>query len=180
MDKGKRKFKLEPRNEPIPTKAGFKRTMAAIVDGKEIHLDEVKLWQANSREDFAKRCTKALNGNLPPKDNEKIQKRIDELLRQHETGIKAKIHSEKKAQSAISSNGGKPKEMSEGERKEAYAFLKDPNLLVRVQEDLTQMGRVDELRNKVLLYLIGASRKMSKGLAATIKGSSSVGKKPSC
>jgi len=176
MDKGKPKVKLKPRSEPITTKAGFKRTMVAIVDGKEIHLDEVKLWQAKSREDFAKRCTKALNGNLPPKDTEELQKRIDELLRQHETGIKAQIQSEKKEQSATSSNGGKPKEMSKEERKEALALLKDPELLGRVQDDLTKMGIVDEERNKVLIYLIATSRKMPQGLAGTLKASSSAGK----
>jgi len=170
MDKGEPRVKLKPRSEPISMRAGFKRTMAAIVDGKEIDRDEVKLWHAKSREDFAKRCIRALNGNLSSKDAEKIQKQIDEWLRQHETGIKAQIQSKKKTQSINDS------EINEEQKKEALTILRDPALLFKAGQFLHKLGLAGETKIALILYLVLTSRLLQKIISAASKAESSTGK----
>jgi len=66
--------------------------------------------------------------------------------------------------------------MTEDERNQALALLKDPALLERIKQDLTGMGIVGEDDNKVFVYLIASSRKMKDPLGATVKASSSSGK----
>lgn len=79
---------------------------------------------------------------------------------------------------SLSQNTTNRPEMGEGERKEAIDFLKNPELLLQVQEDLAMMGIVGENRVKVVAYLIATARKMPPGrsLAGTFKAGSSGGK----
>ena len=55
-------------------------------------------------------------------------------------------------------------------------FLRDPRLIPRIQEDMTNLGYVGEDANKVLLYFVGFSRKQRKPLSAELKGPSALGK----
>lgn len=71
-----------------------------------------------------------------------------------------------------------PTPMAEADREEALALLRDPRLLLRIEEDLGIMGVVGEERVKVSAYLVGTSRKQSvgQGLAGTFKAGSAAGK----
>jgi len=152
-------------------KLGVKAAVACYLGGQEKFKDEVQLWKARNREAFIQRCMNNLDQDLTPRQEKELRDQLDKRLRNMEIAIKTNDTNSKS-----DPEQGKPKEMSEEERKEATDLLKDEDLLERVREDLTKMGIVDEEKNKVLIYLIATSRKMQKGLAATIKGSSSAGK----
>jgi len=71
----------------------------------------------------------------------------------------------------------KPKvELTEQQRADAMALLRDPNLLTRVVDDLAAGGVVGEETNKLVAYLGATSRKLQKPLAVLVRSSSSAGK----
>lgn len=59
---------------------------------------------------------------------------------------------------------------------DATNFLKDPKLLLKVEDDLNTFGIVGEDKLKVLIYLIATARRMPKGLGARIQSESAAGK----
>ena len=67
-------------------------------------------------------------------------------------------------------------EMSESERAEALALLRDPKLLERVVEDFDRASIVGEELNKLACYLAAVSRKLMEPLAIVIQSSSAAGK----
>lgn len=66
--------------------------------------------------------------------------------------------------------------MSESERAEALALLREPRLLERVLEAFDQSGVVGEETNKLVAYLAAVSRKLEAPLAVVIQSSSAAGK----
>ena len=66
--------------------------------------------------------------------------------------------------------------MTETEREEAMALLRDPHLLERVVADFEVCGVVGEETNKVVGYLAAISRKLEEPLAVVIQSSSAAGK----
>lgn len=66
--------------------------------------------------------------------------------------------------------------MTDAERDEALALLRDPRLLDRVLADLETTGVVGEETNKLVGYLAAVSRKLDDPLAVVIQSSSSAGK----
>jgi len=66
--------------------------------------------------------------------------------------------------------------MTETEREEAMALLRDPRLLARVVADFEACGVVGEETNKVVGYLAAISRKLEEPLAVVIQSSSAAGK----
>jgi hypothetical protein len=70
----------------------------------------------------------------------------------------------------------KPPTMTEAEASEAFALLKDPNLLGRILEDFEVCGLAGEEANKVVGYLAAVSRKLDDPLAVLIQSRSAAGK----
>jgi len=70
----------------------------------------------------------------------------------------------------------KPVEMSDAEREECLALLKDPELLRRVLDDSAAMGIVGEEDNRALLELAYCSRLDADPVNINVKGESSAGK----
>ena len=66
--------------------------------------------------------------------------------------------------------------MSEAERAETLAFLKQKDLLDRVARDIDALGYVGEETNKRLLYLVAVSRKLEDPLSAIVLSQSGAGK----
>jgi len=66
--------------------------------------------------------------------------------------------------------------MSEGERAEALALLKDPQLLDRILADFDRAGVVGEETNKLVGYLAATSRKLAAPLGVVIQSTSAAGK----
>lgn len=67
-------------------------------------------------------------------------------------------------------------EITEEEKEVALEFLKDPNLINIVRDDITKIGVIGEDENKVFLYLACTSRKLLLPISLEIKASSGVGK----
>jgi DNA primase catalytic core len=66
--------------------------------------------------------------------------------------------------------------MTDTERDEALALLRDPKLTDRILADLERAGVVGEETNKLVGYLAAVSRKLEDPLAVVIQSSSSAGK----
>lgn len=66
--------------------------------------------------------------------------------------------------------------MTEGERAEALAFLKDEDLVSRLLADYEKCGVVGEETNKLLGYVAAVSRKLDRPLAVVVRSSSAAGK----
>ncbi|MGA2601923.1 MAG: toprim domain-containing protein, partial [Bryobacteraceae bacterium] len=67
-------------------------------------------------------------------------------------------------------------EISDEERAEALALLKDPRLLERISEDFDRCGLVGEKNNKLIGYLAAVSRHLESPLAVLVQSSSAAGK----
>ena len=76
----------------------------------------------------------------------------------------------------MATESNEPPPMSDDEREEALALLRDPLLLDHVVTDLAACGLVGEDDNKLLAYLACTSRKLSKPLAIVVQSSSAAGK----
>jgi DNA primase catalytic core len=67
-------------------------------------------------------------------------------------------------------------QLSDEERAEALALLRDPNLLERVVADFDRCGLVGEKNNKLIGYLAAVSRHLESPLAVLVQSSSAAGK----
>lgn len=70
----------------------------------------------------------------------------------------------------------KPKILTEAERMEAEAFLREPNLMQRTGEMIGASGILGEEVNRLIMYLIFTSRKRSQPLHVVSLGASGTGK----
>jgi 5S rRNA maturation endonuclease (ribonuclease M5) len=66
--------------------------------------------------------------------------------------------------------------MSPQEREAAESFLREPNLVGRLQDDMNTLGYVGETEAKLLVYLIATSRKLPRPLSGIIGSGSGAGK----
>ena len=69
-----------------------------------------------------------------------------------------------------------PVVLTEPERARAMVYLTQPKLMQAIRDDMHFLGTVGEDDNKVMVYLIGTSRKMDKPLAGIILSQSGAGK----
>jgi len=70
----------------------------------------------------------------------------------------------------------KPPEMTEKEREEALEFLRRPDLVEAILQDMEALGYTGEEQGKLLAYLIGVSRKLERPLSGIILSQSGAGK----
>lgn len=66
--------------------------------------------------------------------------------------------------------------MSPEDHAGALKFLKSPNLIKSIMDDITSLGYVGEEENKLLLFLCAVSRKLNKPISVLIRSQSSTGK----
>ncbi len=76
----------------------------------------------------------------------------------------------------LSKAGAVEVSLSDEEKAIGLELLKSPSLLEEVRNDLSTLGYIGEEMNKILVYLIAASRKMEEPLASIIISRSSAGK----
>lgn len=67
-------------------------------------------------------------------------------------------------------------EMTAPEREEALAFLRRPDLVEAILLDMEALGYTGEDEGKLLAYLIGVSRKLSRPLSGIVQSQSGAGK----
>ena len=66
--------------------------------------------------------------------------------------------------------------LTEVQKREALDFLQAPNLVNHLLSDMETLGYVGEERGKLLVYLVGLSRKLENPLSAIIRSQSGAGK----
>ncbi len=142
----------------------LKATVKGIKEGKKkgdrrIHPDTVDFYSARSRA-FLVRGLADLFGV----DEKTINKDMEQLLEKAEDYQPPKTKEEKGA------------EITAKDKASAMAFLKNPDILNEITEDLETIGFTGEEMNKLLCYLAAVSRKMSDPLSVMIQSRSAAGK----
>lgn len=109
---------------------------------------------------------------LTDRDIEAFRKDLNDYKAQIELDKKRKEYSDK-----IKQYNTPPKELTEQEKQEALAYLKDPDLINNISRDIGIAGEVvGEETNKMMLYLSAISRKFREPISVVIFGKSSSGK----
>ena len=66
--------------------------------------------------------------------------------------------------------------LTDAQKLEALEFLQAPGLVRNLQADMEELGYVGEERGKLLMYLVGVSRKLESPMSAIIRSQSGAGK----
>lgn len=132
--------------------------------GDDYYVDVLNLYSGFHRNGFAKRAANelGLKETTIEKDLGKVLLKIEELQ-------------DAKIQEALMPEPDGP-ELSDKERAEALALLRDPRLMERILDDFETSGVVGERTNKLVGYLVAVSRKLPKPLGAMIQSSTASGK----
>jgi DNA primase catalytic core len=128
------------------------------------HVDTLDLYSARQRGVFMKQAAEELGIK-----EEVIRRDLGRVL------MKLEEMQDEQIRQALA-----PKEkaftMTEDERAEALALLRDPRLLERIVEDFARCGVVGEETNKLVGYLGVVSRHLEAPLAVIVQSSSAAGK----
>jgi len=138
----------------------LKATIKAHVKDKNgFELHTLDLYSARSRQAFARSCV-----TLFDEEEARIKTDLTLVLEQVEGW---------QLQEAATSKTVEP---SETEKTAALDFLKRPDVLEVIEQDLTVLGVAGEDLNKVLCYLAATSRKLDDPLSLLIQSRSAAGK----
>lgn len=132
--------------------------------GDAFHVDTIELNIARQRNSFASAAAKELNvkEDVLLKDLGRLYLKLEAI---HEKSLQKP---EAKQPELVT--------LSENERHDALALLKDKALLDRILADFTTCGVVGEHTNKLVGYLAAVSRKLDKPLAVIVQSTSAAGK----
>ena len=128
---------------------------------KRTHIDTIDLYLSKSRLEFANNIEKIYS--IPKLTIEADLLTIIDAI-------------EKRQAKYAESNQTDDKTMSPSEEGEALKSLTNPKLMDEILADLETLGYVGEETNKLLLYLIATSHKLSKPMSAIIVSQSGAGK----
>jgi hypothetical protein len=134
------------------------RVLREAGDGRD-HLDTLDLYHARSRIGFAKTAACVLGEDplVMERHVAKVVALAEEFLRDRAKAAPAVV-------------------VSEGDRKEALALLRDPRYPESVPGDLARMGYVGEESNKLVAYFASVSRKLEDPLSVLVVSRSAAGK----
>jgi len=130
-----------------------------------VHIDSLDLYASRQRSAFIREVASelALEQDVVKSDVSRALLCLEDII---EGRLEAEAEGTKKEEV----------ELSEEERAEALALLRDPNLIARVLEDFERCGVIGEETNKLVGYLAVISRKLPAPLAVVIQSSSAAGK----
>jgi hypothetical protein len=128
------------------------------------HVDTLNLYSARQRAIFINQAAIELS-----EKEEVIKKDLGKVL------LKLEELQDEQIRRALEPKDDAVK-LSEAERVEALAFLKDPKLLERISADFETCGLVGEEINRQVGYLAAISRKLERPLAVMVQSSSAAGK----
>jgi len=143
----------------------LKINLRVRLDDDRYHQDNVDMARAKEREHFAR--VAALEASLK---EDVIKRDLSRLL------LKLEELQEESIRRALQPRQPEIPGMSEEERNEALALLRDPKLLDRILADFDACGVVGEDTNKLVGYLAALSRKFDKPLGVIIQSTSAAGK----
>jgi DNA primase len=134
-----------------------------VAKGSAFYVDSLELYSARARASFLRGASEELKveEQILKADLGRIVLRLEELAQQR---IESAVATEARPQ------------MTEAEREEALALLRDPRLLDRILADFDKAGVVGEETNKLVGYLAATSRMLEAPLAVVIQSSSAAGK----
>lgn len=135
-----------------------------VTFGPRYYIDSLDLYNAKARETFISHAAMELELKA-----EILKRDLGRVLLKLEGMQEAHIHAAQKPKEEIPA-------LSEGEREEALAYLRAPDLWARLCEDLRQSGYVGEEVNKQVGYLAALSRRLPDPLSLLIQSSSAAGK----
>ena len=129
-----------------------------------LHVDTLELNASRQRMAFIKQAAEELG--------------VKEEIIRHDVGkVLLKLEEVRDAQLAEALEPKEPEiKLTENERAEALALLRDPRLLDRIVEDFARCGVVGEETNKLVSYLGVVSRHLDAPLAVIVQSSSAAGK----
>ena len=128
------------------------------------HVDTLDLYSARQRSGFTKQGAEELGikEEVLRRDLGRVLLKLEEL---QDEQIKRALQPKEEAVT-----------LSEDDRAEALALLRDPRLLERIVEDFARCGVVGEETNKLVGYLGVVSRHLESPLAVIVQSSSAAGK----
>jgi DNA primase len=133
------------------------------------HRDTLDLYSHKARKVFANAFAEKLRAELGEAalGVSLVEAGLEELIGKLErrADCRAKVKAEREAPA-----------MSGPEREAAEAFLREPGLVKRLQDDMDSLGYVGEMEAKLLVYLIATSRKLPRPLSGIIGSGSGAGK----
>ncbi|WP_080507505.1 CHC2 zinc finger domain-containing protein [Bryobacter aggregatus] len=130
----------------------------------EFHVDTLDLYADRQRAAFLKRAAEelGLKEDILRKDLGRVFLKLEEL---RDEQIRKTLEA-----------APQEVQMSEEDRNEALALLRDPKLLDRILDDFNQCGLVGEESNKLIGYMAVISRHLESPLAVVVQSSSAAGK----
>lgn len=136
------------------------------VRGEHFLQDRIDLYLHRDRLKLAKQLMSQLQ--LSRLDSERHHSEIFRLCEQW--------LSDRRKREAPPEEGDQKPAMTASEREQALHFLRQPKLARRILADMEELGYVGEEKAKLLVYLIGISRKLPKPLSGIILSQSGCGK----
>lgn len=160
------KFKSHKGYTYVLSNIDFNKQRITLLDDKRemIYQDNVNLASGHNKTVFIHKCIK-LSSEI--KLNDRILEKELLYIRNYFQKPKKSLSEESEEEKPC---------MSDEERKEAMEFLKDPNIMDRIVEDMECLGCVGEEINKKIAYLVATSRKLKKSMSCRVGGPSSSGK----
>ncbi|WP_416054222.1 CHC2 zinc finger domain-containing protein, partial [Pectobacterium parmentieri] len=142
--------------------SGVMKANAQVIDTASgvVFADSVDMMSARSRAGYARLAASELG--LAESDLKRTLGRVLLALEAH--------------LSQPETHGETTQDITDEQRDEALALLRDPNLIGRLTDDLAACGVVGESTNLVAGYLAAVSRKLDRPLAVLIQSSSAAGK----
>jgi DNA primase catalytic core len=141
--------------------------MCSVPDGRggvRFHLDTLDLYAARARAGFVVAAAAELGVDV-----EVVKRDLGRVL----------LACEQLADDAVTAAQtaeAEPPPMTDAERAQALALLRDPQLADRVTADLGRVGVVGEQVNGLVGYLAATSRKLPRPLAVLVQSTSAAGK----
>ena len=133
-----------------------------VCDKDNFHIDTPDLYTAKSRSIFIKQIRKI----MPAKESE-IERELLCII-----GEVEKVWGE----SIMAGETIAGQEMTESEKEQAVACLKDPNLMGIIKQGFEVLGYVGDDSVKIITFLVAISRKIDQPLSCTIVSQNGAGK----
>ncbi len=141
--------------------------MVSVPDGRggvRFHVDTLDLYAARARASFllAAAAELAVGEDVVKRDLGRVLLACEDLADQAVTAAQAPVE--------------EPPRMTDAEKTQALALLRDPQLVARIAADFAAAGVVGEATNCLVGYLAATSRKLSRPLAIIVQSTSAAGK----
>jgi DNA primase len=133
--------------------------------GTVFHIDSLDLYQSRARRAFAAHLAKLFQVELPMIEADLLY--MIGVIEAYQVQL---LNEEKQPQKPVAPV------MTAAEQEAAIKFLKRPDLMDQIIEDLETIGHVGEENRKLLGYLIAVSRKLERPLSGIVISQSGAGK----